>query len=373
MRVMLIMWADPRPYISTIFTAKRLSDEGFLVELFYRNSDLSRQINEEIDCGINTKVHMTNSKNYGWRDKIYYLYFIIKLIISCQNIKPDVVIGYAKLGLIASFILKKIYPNIRLIYHNFDFDKSDYQANNKSSFSNFLSKLELKMARNADITIFPSEKRGVVFKELANLLQDPITLKNCYPLNFTIQKNGELKELLRSKNLNFDKLVVRTGMIGPYHAIEETIRSIVDWKGNFGFILAGFCNDSEYLNKLHQIVKELKLRDRVLILPAVSNALFYDCLFSADLGIVFYEQYKSGLSHQNMAGTSQKLNGFFVAGTPCLVSNHGDFINFVEKYKTCKVVDVSNPNSIAQSVNSLLPFTSEYETYKDNICLLIHI
>jgi glycosyltransferase involved in cell wall biosynthesis len=68
-----------------------------------------------------------------------------------------------------------------------------------------------------------------------------------------------------------------------------------------------------------------------------------------------------------MAGTSQKLNGYFVTGIPSIVPNTPDFISFVEQYGTSKLVDVSDPGSIAQAVNSFLGDTEEYERYSKNV------
>jgi glycosyltransferase involved in cell wall biosynthesis len=363
---MLIIWADPRPYIATIFTANMLSKQGFSVDLIYRKSNISQQIKGDIECDINTKLHPIVSESNDWKDKINYLYLAIKVVILSWRERPDVVIGYNKMGLLVASILKKIYPNTKLIYHNYDYDHSDFTDQSERSWlSKFLSRLELKMARNADLTIFPSNARGEKYKELANLSKDPLTVMNCYPLRWNTQKTGELKEVLSNNNLSFDKLVVRLGMIGPFHAIETSIRSVLEWKGNFGLILAGFCPDREYLNKIRQLVNELKLGDRVVILPSVSNSLWYDCLLSADLGLALYEPWN--LSHAHMAGTSQKLNGYFVAGIPSLVPNTVEFIEFVQRYKTSKVVDVNNPSSIAQGVNSLLSDNSEYEIYQHNV------
>jgi hypothetical protein len=61
-----------------------------------------------------------------------------------------------------------------------------------------------------------------------------------------------------------------------------------------------------------------------------------------------------------MAGTSQKLNNYLVAGIPSIVSNSPDFISFVEKYKTSKVAEATDPISISQAVNSLLCNPEEY-------------
>jgi glycosyltransferase involved in cell wall biosynthesis len=183
---------------------------------------------------------------------------------------------------------------------------------------------------------------------------------NCFPLSWPRQKTGELQRLLDNKGLCFDRLVVHLGSIDPFHGIEATVRSVPEWKGNWGLILAGFSNGS-YLEDMQKLVEKLGLANRVIFLPAVSYGLWYDCLYSAHLGICLYEP--CNLSHAYMAGTSQKLNNYLVAGIPSIVSSSPDFISFVERYGTSKVAEATDPRSIAQAVNSLLCDPEEYAVH----------
>ena len=68
-----------------------------------------------------------------------------------------------------------------------------------------------------------------------------------------------------------------------------------------------------------------------------------------------------------MAGTSQKLNNYFVAGIPSIVPKTPDFVSFVEQHGTSKIADVKDPHSIAQVVNSLLCDPDEYARYCQNV------
>lgn len=51
------------------------------------------------------------------------------------------------------------------------------------------------------------------------------------------------------------------------------------------------------------------------------------------------------------------------ADIPSIVSNSPDFITFVERYKTSKVANATDPHLIAQAVNSLLCNPEEYASY----------
>lgn len=354
MKVLLTMWADPALYLATTFTARTLSERGICVDLLCRTPNSHLNVAGDVKFGVRARLRPVGGGHTGWRDKIDYMNFIVKAIARVWREKPDAVIGYDMLGIVAAFIATWIRPETKLIYHNFDFDPSTKAL---GMLGRLLRRVELIAARRADLTIFPAPGRAAEYKVMARLTREPLSVMNCYPLSWLRQKTGELQRLLESKGFRFDRLVVRLGSIGPFHGIEATIRSVPEWKGNWGLILAGFSNGS-YLEDMQKLVEELGLTSRVIFLPAVTYSLWYDCLYSAHLGICLYEP--CNLSHVYMAGTSSKLNNYLVAGIPSIVSNSPDFASFVERYGTSKVAEATDPHSIAQAVNLLLSDPEEY-------------
>ena len=347
MKVLIAIWADPAMYIATIFTARMLSERGISVDLLYRTPNSHLNMVSDVDFGGRSRKLPVGGGYTGWRDKIDYAKFIIKAITWAWREKPEAVIGCNTLGIVAAFSVKLINPKTRFIYHNFDFDVS---TKGLGSLGRLLRWVELISARRAEITIFPAPERAAEYKAMAQLKREPWSVLNCFPLSWPRQKTGELQRLLESKGLFFDKLVVQLGSIGPFHGIEATIRSVLEWKGNWGLIFAGISIGS-YLEDMQKLVFELGLANRVILLPSVPYSL----------GICLYEP--CNLSHAYMAGTSQKLNNYLVAGIPSIVSNSPDFIAFVEKYKTSKVAEATDPLSISQAVNSLLCNPEEYADY----------
>ena len=357
-KVVLALWADPSYYLATIFTSQFLSKNDFEVDLVYRKSSPLNNLLDHIEFGKNTQLHPVGNFQNGWRDKIDYVKFLIKLIFLVRKKKPGVVIGYNRLGLLASFVATKIFSKTRLIYHNYDFDSSQ--------LTDFKGQCELFAARNANLTIFPAFGRSEEYKSIANLTRKPLNVLKCYSRTYSIKKTGELNEIIKKRGLSFDRLVIRLGMIGPFHAIKATIRSMREWKGNWGFILGGIVSEA-YLAELYQLVEELGLENKIIILPSISQSLWYDILSVGDLGISLYNFDPQNIGHSYMAGTSQKLNGYFVAGIPSIVPNTLDFKLFIDKYGTCKSANVLDPKSIAKAINSLLLDTEEYNRYCKNV------
>ncbi|MFH1702695.1 MAG: glycosyltransferase [Nitrospirota bacterium] len=362
-KVLQIVWADPAMYLATIFTAQMLSERGISVELVYRKPAPYMDVAGEVNFGGRTRLRPIGGGHTGWRDKIDFAVFLFTAIALVWRNKPDVVIGYNMLGIAVAFLATRLRPKTTLIYHNFDFNVALEKT--FSLLGRLFQSLELAGARYADLVIFPHPGRAAVFKDEAKLDREPVTVMNCYPLSTPKQRTGELQSLLDSKGLRFDRLIVRLGMIGPYHGIEATIRSVLEWKGNWGLILAGFPDEGSYMDEMQELVQNLDLSKKVVFLPSVSYSLWYDCLYSAHLGISLYEPFN--VSHTYMSGTAQKLNNYFVAGIPSIVSNSPDFVTFVERFGTSKLADPTDPHSIAQAVNSLLCNPEEYAAYCRNV------
>lgn len=358
MRVVLALWADPAMYLATIFTSQLLCKSSINVDLVYRVPNRGLDVASSVDFGENVHKHAVGSGRTGWRDKLEYIIFVVKILSLAVKQRPDVIIGYNKLGLLAAFLVKIFFPKIQLIYHNYDFDKS--------RLGGLLGSIEIVAARSADLTVFPSPDRAELYKSLGALKKEPVSVMNCYSLSYKPEATGELANILEERGLRFERLVVRLGMIGPHHGIKSTLKSIPEWQSGYGFVMCGFSSQS-YLQEIEQIIKELELEKRVLVLPSVSNSLWYDVLSAADLGIALYSHDPNNVSHNFMAGTSQKLNGYFVKGIPSVVPNSPDFVSFVGKYGTGKCVDVSNPSSIAAAVNSMFEPQSKYERYRENV------
>ena len=353
MRVFLCLWAEPEGYVAVGSTVKVLSDQNHIVDLFCDKHDLHNIIKR-----TNKRAQKTSGAQRlvnKLRTALRYSRYLIRIIRATRENQPGVVIGYNRFGVLAAYMVKLFSRNTTLIYHNFDFDPSHYNG--------FLGRAETFVARTADLTIFPAEGRGIEYKKLANLKKEPLSVMNCFPLDWVHQRKNLLVPLLDQKGVQFDKLVVRLGMMGPYHALEATIKSVSTWNGNWGLILGGFATE-EYLCELYALIKSLGVESKVVVLPNVSADLWVDILQSASLGICLYEDWH--VSHEFMAGTSQKLNNYIVTGIPSIVPNNKDFIEFLQVHNISKMVDVNDPESISDAVNLLLDNDQEYQILSNN-------
>jgi hypothetical protein len=343
---LMIIFANPKDYLNIIFTARELSNN------FTQNHILcfedKKKFYGAVDFG-KSKVSFLESKIFT---KFYYfnlLLFFVKCFVHYVKFKPDILIGYNSHGIITSYILSKLFKKPFLISHNFDFEEPESY---KGNLRKFLFKLELLSAGKSDLVILPNKSRANIYSRLGKIKKSKIDyMLNSYPINFKIKKSKILKKYLLKNKINYKKIIIRLGHFGPYHAIENLIRSALYWKDKFILILAGH-GSVDYIHQLNKLIKDLDLQDKIIIFRSVTYKFWYDILFSGDLGVCLYEE--KVLSHKHMEGTSQKLNNYLLANIPMLTNDNSEFKKFNMNYKCNILADTSSPILIAKAINSVL-------------------
>ena len=324
-----------------------LSEEGYSVDIFARKSHPDATIPGTADFGLGASVHSIGQGGRGWSGRLDYLSFLKMSFDFSRMRKPDVIIGYDMRGIAAAYISSQACPGARLIYHNLDL----VSGAELGIFGRLVAKVEAFGAQRADLVIFSSRGRAEVFGRATQLPCEPLVVMNCQRRDTHEPKTGEFQDLLRSRGLSFDRLVVRLGVMGPGHGIEATIDSVPEWQENWGLVLAGVPS-KEYMSKLQGQIEALGLEQQILLLPSVPYSLWYDCLYAADLGIALYEP--GNINHRYMAGAGNKLNLYLKAGIPSLLPSFPDFMSLVERFGIGEVVDPTDPRAIACGVNAIL-------------------
>ncbi len=279
----------------------------------------------------------------------------------CGPIQPDIIIGYDIFGFVAAVITKLGHPRAKLVYHNLDLTP----LQGVGLFTKIMKRVEHIGARHSDIVIVSSQGRVGLLSHEAQLKTDPLIVMNCQRLAAPLYRAGELENKLNQYGARFDRLVVHLGSLGTGYGLKPTIRSMCRWKGNWGLVLAGIVSDT-FLAELQTLIASLGLNERVIILPDVSFDLWYDCLFSADLGLALYETNSGNANFDFMAGAGNKLNLYLKAGIPSIVSTTPDFATFIDRFHAGESADLTDCGTIASAINEVFSSDERYETYCRN-------
>lgn len=361
--IVFAIWDNPRWYNTLIFSAKSFSDKKYNVHVIHRKLEYDGL--GKIDFGKKTSFYSPSSKKKLFFLSEYLLFFFISFKIIFLN-KPKFLVIYNRKALFCNIFLRIFFPKLKIIYHNFDF----YDPKNIKDIKILLqTKLEFFLARFCKILIFPNDKRGKKFTNLANIKNiKVIEFSNCLPKNYCPKRSKSLNRMLNidSKIL----LVSRLGSIGPNHYIKELILSARFWKKNTFLIIAGVVNSKKFLNELQNIILKYQLKNRVKIVTLIDNKMWFEILFRSKIGTCFYEP--NSLSHQYMVGASTKFSNYLYANVPSIVHQNKDFILFNKKYNICKIVNAKKPKQIAKAVNFLLNNKKIYLKLQKNSHILFN-
>lgn len=359
MRILLLTWTSALWHPVVRFTSQLLSEQGHTVDIMSRTPLSGSEIPGSADFGERAAVHSVGRGRAGWSGRLDYAMFLKRAFGFARKLRPDVVIGYDMRGVAAAYLARLASPGARFVYHNLDL-VSETELN---SLGRLGKRFEIFSSYRADVIIFSSNGRAEIFNREVQLQREPLIVMNCQRRDTQEPKTGELRDMLRARGLAFERLVVRLGAMGPGHGIEATIQSVSQWQGDWGLVLAGVPSGS-FLSKLQAQIEALGLEKHVLLLPSVPYSLWYDCLYSADLGIALYEP--GNINHLSMAGAGNKLNLYLKAGIPSLLPSFPDFASVVERFGIGKVVDPTDPRAIAAGVNAVFADCQEYETMCQN-------
>ena len=201
------------------------------------------------------------------------------------------------------------------------------------------------MSNYSDYLIFPSSGRVDVYKKYLNKKNNNYySFKNCFPISFkpkfSNQLNRKFGKLIKNK-----KIICQLGSIGPSHHLDEIVLSGKYLLENYLVIIAGISVGS-YADYLKIKVKNLNLKNKILILKNIEDKLWFEILDKCSLGLCFYEgKY---LSHKNMAGTSQKFNNYLFFNKPMLVNSNNDFKKFKKNHDIYNMLNPNSPKEIAK-------------------------
>jgi glycosyltransferase involved in cell wall biosynthesis len=231
-----------------------------------------------------------------------------------------------------------------------------------SGLMRLLKRLEYRLLRRTVFWIVPEFQRGRLIMQASSVQHKPYVVANC-PLLAPYQRTSRLKDVLSEQGRFYSRIVLRQGIMGSGHSVEETIRSVPLWSDStWGLVFLGYAA-SDFVERMEQVACALGIQDRVVFLPPVSYDQVLDYTRSADVGLAIYKNVSA--NHRYSGTASNKLFEYMSAGLPVIASNRPILEPIVKTYNTGKLVDPGDPGSIADAVNAILSDPEEYRVMSD--------
>jgi glycosyltransferase involved in cell wall biosynthesis len=338
--IQAITYYDPDGYPPIINSARLLSQHGFALDLFCRDT--------EIRWGVSypptVNVERIKSRGQGsWQE---YLMFV-KAVLGRASKRAGLFIGHDTYGFFPARLLASRYHR-PLVYHCHDFVDRQRPLH---LGGRFLRAFEQCLARTADLVIVPDAERGAVIARTLHLKQPPLIVANA-PLTRPATTADTLQTSLSLQGVTFERIVFRQGRIGPGHAIEATLRSIPNWASKkWGFVIMGV-GEPVYLEQLSAMAQMLGVSRQFVILPPVGYDQVAKFTAGANVGHALYEPLH--INNVYITTASCKTMEYMAAGLPLLVSDTPASRALVKQYGCGITADHSQPESIATAINYLL-------------------
>lgn len=289
---------------------------------------------------------------------LFYATYNIRLLLFLLFTKADVFVANDLDTLLANYIAYKIKvllgnKNIELVYDSHELFTEVPELNGRK----FVKQIWLRIEK----FILPNLKNSyTVCQSIANYYQEKYKIKmgviKNMPLCKTVQKTAIKPKIQISDN---KKIILYQGALNIGRGIEHIIHIML--KINDAVLIIVGKGDIEH--KLHQIVDENKLNDKVIFLGAIPLEQLQYITNRADIGLVLQEDIS--LSYRYVL--PNRLFDFIKSKTPMLASNLPEIKRIIHKEKIGIIIDGFNPDDLLSKINELLHNKKLICTIKSNL------
>jgi glycosyltransferase involved in cell wall biosynthesis len=349
----MLIYANPDYFPPTINAAHLLS-EHFDVILIARNQDPPHW-----EYPSNVKVHRlgsyTSERKGEQASAVNKLWEYINFVAQARRLLKDVSLIYAynANGYTSAYLCRLFQAQaIPLIYHSHDLSN---QSSPLSSLSGWIQRGEQKWVHKANIVVFPSQYRALVFKELTNFNGQVMIVPN-FPRKLFLKEHQKFKTLILQR---FKKpQILLQGVISIHTSLLELIDSLTLIDNYIELKLIGPINEQEQ-HLMRDLAVHKNVADRVMYFqPVPYNELPFHT-WMASIGVCLYK--KIDINHQTMGTASNKIYEYAACGLPVIVSDQPNYREHLAGETWVRFADPDNPDSIASAVHDILSDFGEYQ------------
>ncbi|MBD2164356.1 glycosyltransferase [Calothrix membranacea FACHB-236] len=355
----IIIYANPDHYPPTINAVHLLAEHfDFDIVLIARNQDPPVW-----QYPANVRVHrigkytsVREREQQSALTKVWeYINFVTQASRLLQNV--SLIYAYDAFGFVAAYLGQMMkLRSIPLIYHNHDLSGQSFVL---SSLSGWVQKAEQKLVHQANLVVFPSQERALLFKKLTNFQGEIIIVPN-FPRKSYFKANPQFQ------NIIYERLQKNTILLQGTISIKNSLLELIN--------ALSYIDDSVELKLIGPMEKEDKdlmadvairnqLTERVKYHPPVPYHELPTHTWAATVGVCLYK--KTDINHQTMGTASNKIYEYAACGLPVIVSDQPDYRENLGGEIWVRFADPDNPESIAYAVKDI--FTNEEKYAK--LCL----
>jgi glycosyltransferase involved in cell wall biosynthesis len=351
-RILYIQFADPAAYPPIQHSSQILAERGWDVLLLGTDAFGVQSLRMAAFPGIRIK-NLTLAKS-GGRPSIQYVVFFFWCLYLVCTWRPRWIYVSDPLPLPAVWLLRLITKS-RIIYHEHD---SPIVGANPSSFLKAVLACRAKIARQAELCIFPQQDRLAQFVNSTKRTAPALCVWNCPRLR-------EIPLCTKGEKPEYPLVIYYHGSINPERLPESLVIAASRFKGAIKIQIAGYEAPGSigYVNALMQLAATMGAPDVVENLGTIP--LREDLLRSAaraDVGLSLMPESSSDINLKYMLGASNKAFDYMACGLPLLVT---DLPDWRETFVAPGYARACNPHNV-DSIESELDWylNHPYERHK---------
>jgi glycosyltransferase involved in cell wall biosynthesis len=354
--LLVIIYSHPEYYPPTLSAIENLSPLYRDIYVLHRNLH-----------GFNWKypenVHLIGpKKQYNPREvemagimrKLgWYLAFAGKLLSTMKKYKPDTMLIYDFLAILAYRLIYFFAPKPQITwYHNHDVAEKQYIKKNTISWWSWQS--EKWIFPKLEVFSLPSMERKICFP--MQLLEGRFFFLPNFPSSLIYRTNGHDQ---RYQDPVYK--ILFQGSIGPLHGLEELIPLLNEKIAGrqLALVLKGFISPS-YLAQLRSIALQNDVSDRLVYIGPTDYRQVIDNGITCHIGIGIHK--KNDIMNQTLGTASNKIYEYAALGLPVILYDNAHFREILGKFDWAFFTDTSK-SSLKQCLEDIIlnyPSLSEH-------------
>ena len=283
------------------------------------------------------------------RGPLMYLVFNLQLFFYLLFKKTDVLWANDLDTLLPNYWISRL-KNIRLVYDSHEyFTESVYKKSSK------------KIWKKLEEFLFPKLKNVITVNDSIKKVYEkkyrvPITVIRNVPYQFVKKRSDKNILLPKDKRI----LIIQGMGLNENRGAEEAVEMMQFLPEDF---MLYFIGRGTILNKLKQMVSELKLESKITFVDAVPYEQMMEYTRQGFLGLIFE---KIDVSDEHRFSLSNKFFDYLHAGIPVLSSEAPEIKRIIQKYNVGDFIVSFDPKEIAQKIISVSNDQISYERWKRN-------
>lgn len=279
---------------------------------------------------------------------LMYLMFNLQLFFYLFFKRADILWANDLDTLLPNYMISRI-KNLKLVYDSHEyFTESVYKKSSKGVWE------------KVENYLFPKMKNVITVNDSIKKVYE-----NKFRVSITVIRNVPYRFIKNAANENVvlpdKKILIIQGMgLNENRGAEEAVEMMQFLPDDF---ILYFIGSGTILNKLKQMVSQLKLQSRISLIDALPYGEMMEYTRQSFLGLVFE---KIEVSDEHRFSLPNKFFDYLHAGIPVLSSKAPEIKKVIDKYDVGDLINTFDPKEIAQKIISISKDEITYQKWKRN-------